>query len=232
MRKPKAPGPGREEAAFWNAIALGDFVSLSDFQSLADGGGPGLDCRVRAIRDIALGDPDTGRSLARYRLHELEVVGKAPIHFLVLSAGEDFELRTYFVPEGLPPGSRDQLIDAGRTWLFLPPPDPEDFVSSELEFAPFPDLPALPEAGGPVKRVWAASGFGRPVFGSYPLAGEEVPVILAEYETEEEGAQSPLLLVLEERWMRRDGSALPEGGLVTMMLGTRVDPGSVDLFPA
>jgi hypothetical protein len=218
--------------AYWKALKVGDYLSLKDFQSLAEGGAEGLDCKVAEIRDMAVGDSTTAKALASYRLYELERVGQGPLFLLVLSAGEDFELRSYFVPPGLVPGTRDQLVDRGETWLFLPPPDPEDFISSDLELAPFPDLPALPESGGPVKRVWERSGFGQTLYGSYTGRAGEVPVIVAEYETREEGAPNPLLLVLEENWLDGRGKAIPEGGLVTVLLGSPLDPGSIEVWPA
>lgn len=225
-------GAGKGELAYWRALKAGDYLSLKDFQSLAEAGAEGLDCKVAEIRDIEVGDAATGRSLATYRLCELERVGQGPLFLLVLSAGEDFELRTYFAPPSLVPGTRDQLVDRGDTWLFLPPPNPEDFVSCDLELAPFPDLPAQPESGGEVKRVWERAGFGQTLYGAYKGRQGEVPVILAEYETREEGAPSPLMLVLEENWLDARGRPLASGGLVTVLLGSALDPGSIEVWPA
>lgn len=190
-----------------------------------------MDCKVREVRDICLRDAVGGHVLASYRFHELELEGRASLHFLVLSSGGDFELRAYYAPADWIRGSRDQLIDAGQTWLFLPPPDPEDFISSDLELAPFPDLPPLPDGAGPRKMVFAISGFGRTVFGSYEREGRQVPVMLTEYAAEEADAMNPHLLVLEEAWMDKEGKAAPEGGLVTAMLGCALDPSSVEIYP-
>jgi hypothetical protein len=225
--------------AYWASLSSGDFVSLSDYASLEAAGGGGLDLRIGAIRDIALrdavGDAVRGAAvLARFRIHELERAGAPPLHLVLLAAGSDFELRLYRVPPAWRSGSRDQLVDWGQTWFFLPPSDPEDFISADLELAPFPDLPDV-QGGGATDLVWAMSGFGQPVYGSWQGGGGEVPVILAEYEAEvPEGlaVADPLALYLEENWMRRDGTVLPEGGLVTAMVGRRLGPSDVEAFKA
>lgn len=233
----------RSKAAFWNGIRIGDFVSLADFQSLADAGASSADCRVLGIRDILVGDSADGRPLARYRLHELEGPKDSTLYFLALSSGEEFELRIYFEPAEFSGGTRDDLIDSEQTWLFLPPPDPEDFISSNLEFAPYPDAPAFAENGVPRKRVWSRTGFGRTLYGSYRFdesyrsdgsydtGGNEVPVMIAEYAADDADAPNPCLLVLEERWLDRRGDPLPSGGLVSVFLGCRIDPSCADVFP-
>ncbi|MFA6508791.1 MAG: hypothetical protein WCT14_22020 [Treponemataceae bacterium] len=233
MKGPKKENADRSQAAFWNSIALGDFVSLSDFQSMADSGGSSLDCRVLGIRDIEVKDSgDDERVLARYRLHELEGPKNTTLFFLVISSGEEFELRNYFIPSEFTSGTRDDLVDSEQTWLFLPPPNPDDFVSSDLEFAPYPDAPEFAEPEGAKKRVWAKAGFGRTVYGSYELGNDEVPVMIAEYQTDEVDAPNPHLMVLEERWMNRRGEAQPSGGLVTVFLGCSIDSTRADVFPA
>jgi hypothetical protein len=237
----KAPAPEREELAYWTALKPGDYVSLSDWQSFAEAGSGGLDYKIRDIRRIAVRDAAgqgrgagggaRGKSLAEYHVHELERSGSGSVYLVIVAGGLEFELRVYFAPAAFATGSRDQLVDLGQTWLFLPPPNPDDFISSELEFAPFPDIPALPEAGQELKRQYAMSGFGKAVYGSYEKDGAEIPVIVVEYSTDEEGALNPLVLVLEEGWMDGEGEVLDEGGLVTTLVGCPVERSSVEVFP-
>jgi len=231
MRK-GAPSGSRDEASYWTGLKGGDFLALSDTRSFQEGGAHGVDWRVRDIRRVAARDRATGRPLATWHIHDLERAGAGQFCLVVVEAAGDFELRLYFVPRSWATGSRDRLVDLGASWLFLPPPDPEDFLSSDLEYAPFPDVPPLDEGGAPTRREFALSGFGSPVYGSYARDGEEVPVIIVEWATAEEGAPDPLLLALEERWMLPDGRVLPAGGTVSPMLGHVLAPGDVEIYPS
>ncbi|HET7838760.1 MAG TPA: hypothetical protein VFL04_03290, partial [Rectinemataceae bacterium] len=143
----KAPAPGKDELAHWTGIEAGDFLSLTDPQSFAEGGAAGLDYRVREVRRISVPEATGRGELASYHIHELEREGSGSLYLVLVAAAGQFELRLYFSPSGFASGTRDRLVDLGQTWLFLPPPDPEDFLSSELEDAPYPDIPPVPEAG-------------------------------------------------------------------------------------
>jgi hypothetical protein len=220
----------RQDASYWLSIKAGDYVNLTDYQSFAEGGSGGVDYRVRDVRRIGIRDQDTERVLAEYHLHELERENAGSLFFVVVRVEDEFELRAYFTPEGFLVGTRDDLIDHGHTWFFLPPPDPEDFISSDLEYAPFPDVPPIEENGKADRHEYSFSGFGHPVYGVYTRGRDEVPTILTEYATEEE-ALNPLLLILEERWIRPDGSVPPEGGVVTPLLGCPIQPESAEIYP-
>ncbi len=221
----------RSEAAYWMSVRAGDYVNLTDYQSFATGGTGGVDYRVRTVRRIGIHDADTGHVVAEYHLHDLEQGDGSELSFVVAKAAEDFELRVYFTPDGFISGTRDELIDHGYTWFFLPPPDPDDFVSSDLEYAPYPDVPPIEENGRSRRCEFTFSGFGHSVFGSYRQSTDAVPVIVTEYATEED-VMNPLLLILEERWVRADGTRPEEGGFVTPMLGCVIEPESVEIFPA
>lgn len=221
----------RSDASYWTSIKTGDYLNLNDYQSFAEGGTGGVDYRVRDVRRIGVRDRDTERVLAEYHLHDLEREGGTAACFAVVGSGEEFELRIYFVPAGFLVGTRDDLIDHGHTWFFLPPSNPDDFISSQLEYAPYPDVPPIEEEGKAARREFEIAGFGHSVFGSYRRGSDEVPVIVTEYATGEESL-NPLLLILEERWMRPDGSIPEEGGFITPMLGCAIQPESAEVFPA
>jgi len=220
----------KNDAGYWTSIRAGDYLNLTDYQSFASGGTAGVDYRVSGVRRIGITDADSGRVVAEYHFHDLEQSDRSVQSFVIAKAGDEFELRLYFVPDGFIAGTRDELIDHGHTWFFLPPTDPEDFVSSDLEYAPFPDVPPIEEDGKSRRCEFGFSGFGHSVFGSYRQSADEVPVIVTEYATEED-VMNPLLLILEERWVRADGSRPEEGGFVTPMLGCRVQPESAEIFP-
>jgi hypothetical protein len=251
-----APSYDKGEAAFWKGLKPGDFIGLSDAESyaaaLAAGpaakGGSSEDFRVGEIREFRLLGPETGRASfaaascrgggSTYRFAELRK-GETLLYLALIEADALFEPRLYFIPAGIEGGTRDDFIDRGDTWLFLPPRDSEDFLSSELEYAPYPDVPEIeeldPDSGRELRRKLVFSRVGPAA-----LYGEALdtgaPVIIAEYEAEappgEAAPANPLLLVLEEGWMRRDGSEPEEGGYLTVMLGKPLSPGEIELYPA
>lgn len=216
---------------YWAAIKENDFVTLTDYQSIELAGSEGKDYRVKGIRRVIIPDKESGQSLAEYRFHELTSGDDRTLHLVLVRVNEDFELRIYYLPTGFIVGTRDQLIDQGHTWFFLPPPDPDDFVSSDLEYAPYPDVPPIEENGTMVEREFEPGGFGHPVYGSYEIEREEVPVIITEYATHDQQALNPLILILEERWILPDGTIPEAGGLVTPLMGCSVLPDSVETYP-
>lgn len=221
----------KQNPDYWTAIQVGDYVTLTDYQSLLLAGGGGKDYQIKSIRAISISDKDSELVVAEYRLYELAAEKGQVLFFAVVRSGEDFELRVYYLPTGFSVGTRDRLIDLGHTWFFLPPPDPEDFISSQLEYAPYPDLPPIEENGTAVEREYGPAGFGEPIYGTYRDGSVEVPVIIVEYKTEDEEALNPLVLVLEERWILPDGSLPEEGGVVTPLLGCTLLPDSVETYP-
>jgi hypothetical protein len=264
-RHPLAARPGDADSfdkkgpAFWRAVKGGDYLALSDAESfeaaLSSGAaGAAVDYRVGEIRDFALVGPGelaearrhgaplrAASGAGRYRFLELGKEGEAPLYLAIVEGPGLFELRLYFVPSGLEGGTRDELIDRGLSWLFLPPADPEDFVSSELEYAPYPDVPELQELDAESGRLLSRKlVFAR--IGPACLYGEALdtgaPIILAEYEVsapEGDSAQppeNPLLLAIEEGWMRADGTEPEEGGYVTIMLGKVIRPSELEHYPA
>ena len=231
----------------WRALKPGDFVTVSDTEafeaSLAggerSGNSGGLDYVVGDIRTFALLGPESKdelgaqASLGEYRFIELQKEGSGPLYLTLVDLPEGFELRLYFIPAGLEPGTRDDFIDRGQTWLFLPPPNPDDFISSELEYAPFPDVPEIEEGGKSRKLLFSRVGSGS-LYGE----GRETrsSVIMAEYAAEapegEEEPADPLLLVLEEGWIKGDGTQPEEGGCLTVLLGKVMRTSDLDCYPS
>jgi hypothetical protein len=261
-RRRAAASADKESPEFWRGVATGGYIALSDAEAFAAslsgpaGGSGSVDYPVGEIRSFALRGPETDRAGGAsasapsasgcYRFIELR--GETgPLYLAVVDLAERFELRLYFTPQGLESGTRDELIDRGDTWLFLPPADPEDFISSELEYAPFPDVPEIeerdPASGRAVGRKLV---FGRE--GPASLYGESedtgAAVIITEYRAEPPeaaskaapeaatGPENPLLFVLEEGWMRPDGSQPEAGGYVTIFLGKPIRPSELEYYPA
>ncbi len=238
-----AAASGKDEGAYWKAVKAGDFVSLRDAEAfdleLAAGKDAGSDYAVGEVRSFILRGREDGARLGEYRFIELTKDGTGPLYLTLAELEGAFELRLYFIPEGLRCGTRDELIDSGNTWLFLPPPDPEDFKSCDLEYAPYPDVPEVEEtdseSGQPRSRklLYSPAGSGKSLYGE--AADTRAAAIITEYAAEappgEDPPSNPLLLVLEEGWMR-GGSQPEEGGYLTILLGKTMRPGDIEHFPA
>lgn len=245
-------GPGgasdARDPAYWKGVKSGDFIALRDSEAfderLAGGASADQDYAVGDIRTFAILGRDKSQQ-GEYRFIELRGSEGGSLYLTLVEAAPaagpgGSELRLYFIPEGLACGTRDELIDAGQTWLFLPPEDPEDFKSSELEYAPYPDVPELEEvdreSGRALSRklVFSRSGPGSCLYGE--AEDTKAAVIISEYVAAsppgEDPPANPLLIVLEEGWLRPDGSQPEEGGYLTIMLGKVALPGDLEHFPA
>jgi hypothetical protein len=243
---PKSGEPAdKASAEYWRELKSGDFIGISDaeaFEASLAGGGRSdgsLECEVGELRRFALRGRDAGArgdarddsggaELGSYGFIELKREGSGPLYLALVDLPGRFELRLYFIPAGIGGGTRDDWIDRGEAWLFLPPPNPQDFISKDLEYAPYPDIPPIDGR----KLV-----FGR--VGPKELYAEaldtEAPSIIVEYEAEASGegaAANPLLLVLEEGWMKSDGAEPDGGGCLTLMLGKRLKPSEVEYWPS
>jgi hypothetical protein len=248
---------------YWRDAKSGDYVSISDLEAfeeaLASGaaGRGAADFRVGQVRAFSLRGPESflgrGRGAppaqaaarrasdeadgGQYLFIELTRDGSGPLYLAVVpregTDQDEAELRLYFIPSGIEGGTRDDFIDRGDSWLFLPPPDPEDFASSELEYAPYPDVPPIDESGVGRKLVFARRGPGC----LYAQALDTgAACVIVEYEAEAESGRkppaNPLMLVLEEGWMLSDGSEPEEGGYLTLMLGKVLRPSEIEHWPA
>jgi hypothetical protein len=241
-RRPEGAADSRDPA-YWKGVKSGDFVGLRDAEAfderLAEGASESEDYAVGDIRTFAVLGRDKSPQ-GEYRFIELRGAKGGSLYLTLVETGpgasagsSGAELRLYFIPEGLACGTRDELIDAGQTWLFLPPEYHEDFKSSELEYAPYPDVPEIRDGGKSRKLAFSRSGSGASLYGEAADTG--AAVIISEYEAEsppgEDPPANPLLIVLEEGWMRPDGSQPEEGGYLTVMLGKVARPGDIEHFP-
>ena len=231
--EPEAKATSTADPRFWRQLR-GGAVTLRDFQAMAAAAERGLDAdgldfqiaKKRAIEVRSAADT----VIAEYLLFDL--TSADTIEFLLaVIHGDALELRAYFIAEGLAPGSRAAVIDAGGAWLFAEPPDPNRFVPAHLEFARYPAAPPLLDAdGNEVEAEFV--GHERALYGDYAdRDGTRVPVILAEYETRAD-IPNPLLLIVEEGGLDADGDSIPEGGFMTVLMGSRIDRGEVEVFPA
>lgn len=218
---------------FWRQLGAGGSVSLRDFQAMAEAADRGIDAdsldyQIEHKRAIEVRSA-TGAVVAEYLLFDL--AGAERIYFLlaVISGGGAPELRVYYIADGLTPGPRAAILDAGGTWFFEAPADPDRFVPAQLEFARYPAVPPIMDGDREVEAEFASHG--GPLYGDYAdRGGARVPVILMEYETQAE-IQNPLLLVIEEGGLDTRGDSIPGGGFMTVLMGSRVVRSQVEVFP-
>ncbi len=220
----------RFETEYWRNLAEGAYLTLRDFQSLEAYGNDGATYTIGEHKVVEIAGAEGDSVYATYHIYEAIEDGEEIIcYFVVVDLGETFELRFYFVPDGYAVGSREEIIDNGMTWLFLPPENPDDFVAADLELAEYPGTPAVEEMGEIKTPEFRMKG--KPVYAKYEATIENedriVPVMLTEYETGDQ-TQNPLLLVFEEAWMDQAGQVCEEGGFVTAMLGCTVGPDEVE----
>ena len=225
-----------DQAEFWRQLRTGSSVALRDFQALEEADlagavtGGGLNYEVTGKRHYTFRSSGGG-VLAEYLLFDIADAETAYVLAAVLT-GEQVELRIYYRPDGFQPGTRAALLDHGFAWLFLEPPNPDSFIPYELEFATRPDVPPVRDGDEEKQLDFHAVGHG-PLYGDYydERARLQVPALAMEYRTTQP-ASNPLLLVLEEGGLDADGEPVPDGGFVTLLLGSPIDLTQMDVFPA
>jgi hypothetical protein len=230
--EPEPRATSTADPRFWKQLRPGGSVSLRDFQAMEEAAERGLDAdgldyqignrRAIEVRSAA------GTAVAEYLLFDLTSADH--IYFLLaVIRGDDLNLRVYFIADGLAPGPRAAVLESGGTWFFETPADPDRFVPAELEFARHPALPPIVDGGREVQAEFVSHGGA--LYGDYAdRDGKRVPVILMEYETQDD-IQNPLLLIVEEGGLDADGDSIPEGGFMTVLMGSRIDRGQVEVFP-
>ena len=217
---------------FWQQLDASGSVSLRDFQAMAEAAergleSDGLDYQISNKRAIEIRS-STGTVITDYLLFDL--TGTDHIYFLTAVIREnDLELRVYFIAEGLTPGPRSAVINSGGTWFFEAPIDPNHFVPADLEFARHPAVPPIMDGDREVEAEFVSHG--GVLYGDYPdRDGKRVPIILMEYETQA-SIDNPLLLIIEEGGLDTNGNAIPDGGFMTVLMGSRIDPSQTEVFP-
>lgn len=235
-REEPAAQYSQDQPEFWRLLAVKSSVALRDFQALqeADQAGNvtagGINYEVTGKRHYRFrSHGDT--VLAEYLLFDITDAETTYVLAAVLT-GEHVELRIYFQPDGFQPGNRAMLLHHGYQWLFVEPPDPDNFVPYDLQLATHPDVPPVRD-GGEEKQLDFRAVTPQPLYGDYhdERARLYVPVVAMDYRTEQ-AASNPLMLLLEEGGLDADGEPVPDGGFVTLLLGSPIDLTQMDIYPA
>lgn len=217
---------------FWLQLDTGGSVSLRDFQAMAEAtelglSTDGLDYHLSDKRAIGVRST-SGTITSEHLLFDLTSTNQ--IYFLLaIIRGDELDLRIYFIADGLTPAVRSEVIDQGGTWFFDEPVDPKHFVPAQLEFARYPAVPPIIERDCEIEAEFVAAG--GPLYGDYPdRDGKNVPVIIMEYETKMD-VSNPLLLIIEEGGLDSEGDSIPEGGFMTVLMGSRISGSQIEVFP-
>ena len=226
----------QDQPEFWRRLPVRSSVALRDFQALqeADQAGNvtagGINYEVTGKRHYNIRGPG-GSVVTEYLLFDIADADTTYVLAAVLT-GEHVELRVYYRPDGFQAGNRALLLHQGFAWLFLEPPNPDSFMPYDLELAPHPDVPPVHDGGEEKQLDFHAVTHG-PLYGDYYDDSDRrhVPALLMEYRTEQP-ASNPLMLLLEEGGLDADGEPAPDGGFVTLLLGSPIDLTQMDLYPA
>lgn len=242
------------EAAHWKQIKVGDLVTLTDQQTIEllmkdkkAGFAMGVELTVRSVGRLR-----EQNRLAEWIVAEFEPVrieGEDSVWYLVVKIVDDsFDLRVMFVPDGVPSGSRHDLLEAGHTWLFMPPEDEFNFEAGDLQFTE-----AIDQQIDGQDVVYHQKHQGV-LFAEYDedprLPNVTYPqfATVLEYRTDA-GIDNPEILVLElggvkpsdrrfadsydeaqqANWRAEQSSR--HGGFITMYNGTNVGLNDVELMP-
>jgi hypothetical protein len=243
--RPPPPAPTRgqrpllspTETGYWLQAKPGDTFILRDEQTLemlmkerrADFT-HGVSLTVRVVRTLT-----ERNNLMKWVICELEPVrladGEQVWYLVVKVVDREFDLRVMFEPADFRPGSRQDLIDAGTTWLFQPPQDEANFRPEDLEFTMSFDQ-AL-EGGRTV--IYNRKGQGV-LYGEMreqpPPSGIPQPQFVAVVEFRADTpCENPEVLIVEMGGVddpRR--GARDAGGFIVLLQGANVSPADLELL--
>ncbi len=220
----------KDSPRFWRDIRPGSTVTLSDEQSIADSmkrgeGVKGMDYIVESVLKIRQED-----GLAEWLLLKLDDE-EQDVYLAVKIVDNDFSLLIYFEPVEFPPGNRRDIVERGDTWIFQEPDNPDDFEYDELEFVSEIIWNVdVEEEGEVVEReiTYRIKGQGV-LYGSSthdPTQAGLVRIMAAVVEyTADKDCANPELMLLE-----LGGEHGEEGGLISMLVGCRINKTEVDVL--
>ncbi len=150
--------------------------------------------------------------------------------FVVLGVDGNLEHRVYYQPEdGFLPGNRAEIVErnAGADrWLFQEPANPDSFRYADLL------LTGEINYGGVTYTAKGSTLYGEATLAPAP-SGLESPLFasVTEYAATTE-CDNPEILVMELGGVDPD-DATPsdEGGLIRVLLGSRIEPNDFDVLP-
>jgi len=207
-------------------VAVGDFVCLSDEQTIKDlmeagvaGATEGLQLEVERIRKIR-----EQTNICEWIIADLkgQPESSPQLHLLVKIVGEEQDVRIYWAPDDFEvPMSRGDLLNADMRWLFKEPENKFDFKPCDLEFTEFVEQDS---DNGPVEYD-TKCGELHGEYREYPKpSGLSMPqpATVVELHTMSE-VEDPELLILEVGGLDEYGETLSVGGVVSFYQGSNIN---------
>jgi len=123
-------------ATYWKSLVRGDFITLSDIQTIrelqsrkVEFAEKGADFEiVRTPRKITSSDGQFWIVLYDIVFRDLKWI------LVVMGSGEDYDLKAYWVPDDIPSGSREDMLNRNMFWVFEEPKDLNNFKPNDLVF--------------------------------------------------------------------------------------------------
>jgi hypothetical protein len=213
----------------WMAVRPGSVVTISDTQGIADSMKRGLGVRGIDYTVSSVGRLRQVNGLSTHLLFTLK--DESQMTYLLVKIVDDLiDLGLYFEPDGLAPGTRQELVDRGALWLFQEPSNPQNFDPAELRYTTT-IRQTLPKAGGGQEEVvYDIKPQGElqcDYFETPPRSGMsgEALATIVEYRTAQE-TENPEFLVLEI------GEKNGASSYVQFFLGCGIKFSEVDVLPA
>jgi len=229
-RKKAAPPPtsDKNDPAFWRQVTPGSRVTLSDEQALEDamkagGGIRGLEYGVRCVDLVT--DLD---ELAEWRFYCLDR-GEEELLLMAKIVDDAVDLVVYFEHPDVKPGTRAELLDEEAGWMFEEPDAHEGVRPSALAYVrEVCETIADDEEESEIHYCLKGQGVmhGRVTRSPYASGTDTAFVSVAEYRAAGD-CENPELLILE-----RGGEDNPDGGHVTVYLGSNVNLSEIDVLSA
>ncbi len=217
--------------SFWRDVKPGSTITLSDAQALEDSmeRGEGVEPRDYTIESVWKIRESAG--LAEWILFQLDDE-EQELYLVVKIVDQDLDLFVFYEPEEFEPGNRADIVERGDTWLFEEPEDVENFTLEELNFVSelsFTFEFEEEEGSAEMSAVHYKMKEQGVLYGECTrepaMSGlERVMACVVEYNSLED-QHNPGVFVLE-----LGGEHSNEGGLISMMMGARINLVEVDVL--
>lgn len=220
-RTPAPPRIKQDQIAYWNAIAPGSFITLTDKQSLEDSqkAGNGLNGMKYTVERVSMAKDKSG--FGQWVFLTLDEP-KQPLLLMVKAVDNEIDYRIYYASEDFKRASRDAVIARGDKWLFEPPATENNFEPGDLKYAA-----EIEFAIGDTKTTYGRNDQGErhaTLRENPPRSGmTNLLATIVEYSTDDQ-ADNPNLLITEI------GGATRKTGEVTLYLGCPIRTSEINII--
>jgi len=217
----------------WRNLRPGSTILLKDERSMmqmlqAGGSLQPMECVVDEITRIVVNE-GVGEFLICHMPNSVDPdENGTDLWFASLFVDGNHDHRLYFEPaDRFEPGTRDEILDRGDNFIFLPPEDPDDFVPTDLEFT-----------GNTFHGDDEYDSNGRPtLFGDAivepRMTGMQDEMFAAIRELSSPGCDNPEMMIIEIGGINPNDDYLTQdrGGLVRLWIGRQVKDNDFEVIP-